>query len=385
MKLVTRALPSLLAFVLCGALSACVSPRRRLDISSLTPWGTRAANKVSLLTFNVENLFDLKDDPEKNDETFLPLALKNASPALQNKCRVQNDSSYRQSECLEYDWSRAAYNRKLSRITDVVAQVNEGWGPDILILQEVENREVLEDWRKIHLSRMGYHTISHAEGPDERGIDVAVISRLPLVKGPVLHPVDFSNVHGIDPKTIRPTRGILETHLQLPGGDRLAVFAVHFPSQGAPTELRKVAVETLLNVTRQMPPGTHVVTGGDFNITAREEWTQKYFRDLISRHFEVSHLVGCAKCAGTTYYKDNNSWSFFDVLLFSKDLAPGSGGWEVDRNSIRVVNSSVYQMSRFGTPARFDGGRGPVGVSDHWPMYAEIRLHPSREPAKDTQ
>ena len=37
------------------------------------------AEKVSVMTFNVENLFDNKDDPERVDETYI--ALKNKQTA----------------------------------------------------------------------------------------------------------------------------------------------------------------------------------------------------------------------------------------------------------------------------------------------------------------
>jgi hypothetical protein len=176
--------------------------------------------------------------------------------------------------------------------------------------------------------------------------------------------------------------------LRLPNGDPLVVLAVHFPSQGAKTEFRRVAVEKLLSVIKSFPAQTKILVGGDFNITAKEEWKHKYVENILGKEMTVSHLVGCHDCAGTIYYKRDKTWSFFDILLFSRSLTGGvasdavassrASSWRLDPKSIHIVNSSVYQVNRYGTPARFGTGKGPLGVSDHWPMYAEIKLMPPK-------
>lgn len=355
--------------LLCLFASACVSRAPR-PTASVDP------NRVTVLTYNVENLFDTEDDPEKNDDAFLPAGVK-STPVFENKCRTRNSGERNIDECLRKNWDSAYLERKLDRLTDVVEQVNGGAGPDILIVEEVESRAVLERWRNQHLKAMGYKTIVYVKGPDERGINPAILTRLPLSEPPRLHDIDYSAVE----ERPRPSRGILEAHLQLPDGDTLVVFAVHFPSQGAPTPFRKHAVETLMDIATTLPPGTNVLVGGDFNITAKEEHKEKYFSQKLAREFAVSHLVGCDTCAGTIYFPPDQTWSFFDVLLFSKSLASEYNPWQFRPESIRVVNSSVYQLSRFGTPARFGNGRGAVGVSDHWPLYAELhRVDPPTVP-----
>lgn len=343
-------------------LSACVS-RPPLKETDNTP-------RVRVMTFNVENLFDTEDDPEKNDESFLPVAKKD-NAIMQNRCRVQNSSAYRISECLNNNWTDALVKRKLSRLADVVAQVNNGLGPDILILQEIESLEILQKFRDEHLKEMGYSTLAYVKGPDERGINPAVLSRLPMIGEPKLHEIDFSTLE----KNPRPSRGILEAHLRLPNGDPLAVFAVHFPSQGAPTEFRKLAIQNLLDATGRVPAGYNVIVGGDFNITSKEDFKQRYFQNVLAKEFAVSHLVGCKTCAGTTFYNRDKTWSFFDVLLFSKSLTGPTSPWLLDADSIRIVNSSIYQVRFDGGPARFRSGGGATGVSDHWPMYAELILN----------
>lgn len=342
-------------------LSSCTSVPKATE--------TNAPLKVSAMTFNVENLFDVDDDPNTSDETFLPAMVK-ATDIMRNTCFTRNDNPRYREECLKKDWSVSILDRKFSRLTDVVAQVNNGSGPDILILQEIENRAVLELWRDGYLYKMHYQTISHVEGPDERGIDTAVLSRLPLLSPPMLHEINLASPANTNP---RPTRGILETHLRLPNGDRLVVFAVHFPSQGAPTELRKIAVEKLIELAAKVPAGSQVLMGGDFNITGKEDWKHKYYSKTL-KDFTVSHLVGCNDCVGTIYFPPEKTWSFFDVLMVPNAMTNGSSNWQLNKESIRLVNSSVYQTNRWGSPARFGNGKGSVGVSDHWPLYAEIVL-----------
>lgn len=335
------------------------------------------AAKVSIMTFNVENLFDDSDDENKNDETFLSPEEK-SRPVVINKCRTQNSGRY-MYECLEHDWSNKIIQRKLARIAAVVKQVNHGTGPDILILEEVENINILKRWRDNFLQSSNYQTVVLIEGPDERGIDTAVLSRLPQNGPAQLHLLDFTKAPDIKPEQIKQTRGILETRLELPNGDKLAVFAVHFPSQGAPTAFRREAMRELVRITSEVPKDTKVIVGGDFNITASEDWKHKYFREIAGEKFTPSHVIGCHSCPGSIYYPPDKTWSFFDVILFPKQLVNGEDAWQVDPDSIRLMNESVYQTNRFGTPARFGSGKASVGVSDHWPMYAEIKLRPSLE------
>lgn len=346
-------------------ISACQTPMKLR-----TP--DKATDKVTILTYNVENLFNQGDDVDKNDESFLPEE-KKSSAAMINRCHSQNDAKRYVEECLNKDWSNLAYNRKLRRLTDVIAQVGKGAGPDILILQEVENVAVLEDWRTRYLAPMGYGPAILEEGPDERGIDTAIMTRLPVVGKPKLHTLDYTD-SGIPVDDQKKTRGILEARLQMPNGQQMAVFAVHLPAQGAESIHRKVGLKTLLKLTDAVEAGTPVLVGGDFNITSKEDWKHKYFRDMVSPHLAVSHMIGCDGCAGTIYFPPDQTWSFFDVLLFSKDLTSATAPWQVDPKSIKIVNSSLYQRNRYGTPARFGKGYGNTGVSDHWPMYAEIVL-----------
>lgn len=343
----------------------CISPKKQDPVSMDNP------QVITIMTYNVENLFDTEDDIGKKDETYLPLAKK--TKKIQARCRADNSQDYRREECLKTDWSEQKLDKKMRRLADVIAQVKSGQGPDVLILQEVENKNVLEILRKKYLAHLGYKPAVLIEGSDERGIDVGVLSKLEAVNSS-LHKIKFVSNENLKSSDISETRGILDVTVRLPDGALMTVLGVHLPSQGNPTEMRKQALDFVLKIKNSLPADRLIVVGGDFNISFEEENKMKFFKNVLAENWGVSHLIGCRDCKGTYYYHRNTSWSFFDVILVSKNmLADGNAPWTVVPQSVRIENKSVYQKNRFGSPARFHDDSSE-GVSDHWPMALDIVL-----------
>lgn len=371
-----------------------------LTSCTLTPKPTKKVEvkdtEIFLMTYNVENLFDTKDDPGKNDEEFLPRSVK-SSVYYQNLCFTRSSERFR-NECLGKNWSETIFQRKVDRLVDVISRVNKGQGPDVLIVEEVENLNALTALAKA-MPQFNYQTVELIEGPDERGIDVGVISRLPK-KSSKLHVVDFEKIKYSlktkeelvkarssdqkaefelareDVKDVKGdyiTRGILEVELELPDGKSLFVLGAHLPSQRSSTGYRRVVLEKLAQIKKALPEEALVFAAGDFNISAGEEAKEKVFSEQIARDWAISHRIGCDTCTGTYYYHRKREWSFFDVFLFEKPMVTGKTQWQVDPGSIKVFNDSLYQVNRFGSPARFGKGMKGVGVSDHWPLLAKIK------------
>ena len=71
---------------------------------------------ISIMTFNVENLFDNMDDAGKKDETYLPKEMKTNQLHIE-KCHQVKVRRWRE-ECLFWDWSDDVVQQKLK----VVAQ-----------------------------------------------------------------------------------------------------------------------------------------------------------------------------------------------------------------------------------------------------------------------
>ena len=107
-------------------------------------------NKAIIGFYNVENLFDTINDPNKNDEQFLP------------------DGSYR--------WTSEKYLLKLDRISEVIAEMAKmNGGLAVLGVSEIENEQVLLDLVATERLRPLGLKVCHHESPDRRGVDVAFL------------------------------------------------------------------------------------------------------------------------------------------------------------------------------------------------------------------
>ena len=174
-----------LALITLFFFSGCAAIR---DEGAPTP-DPGAAVAVTIMTFNVENLFDNHDDIGKVDETYLPIGAKQNRDHM-DACNEIPVKRWR-DDCLKLDWSDATLDHKLKVVADSIRQVNDGSGADIIALQEVENIEILERLRNDYLEDLGYLTGILVEGSDRRGIHVAFLSRLPLAYPPILHPFEL--------------------------------------------------------------------------------------------------------------------------------------------------------------------------------------------------
>ncbi len=337
--------------------------------STVAPRGTSDAEatvQVTVMTFNVENLFDNVDDPGKDDKAYLPIDAKQDQSHI-DACNEISVPRWR-AECLELDWNEATLQHKLTVLADTIRQVNGGQGADIIALQEIENARILERLRTEYLGDLGYLPAVLIEGADLRGIDVAFLTRLPLAGAPVLHPLSLAAF----PDRERDTRGVLQADFLLPNGAPLTGFSVHFPAPFHPTAMRVAAYQHLNGLLQALPDDHHAFAAGDFNTTSREDAEQTMLDQYARPHWTLAHDVGCESCNGTQYYARDDSWSFLDMILF----AAGSGKNTTARiraESVRIANDNPAQVSRFDTPERFNAAERR-GVSDHWPMIVTIEV-----------
>lgn len=329
-------------------------------------------HRISILTYNVENLFDGEHDQGTDDFTYLPLARK-SDPLVQAGC-AKNFSHRRRKECTALDWNEATIRRKLERVAAVIRQ--NGNGPDIAVLVEVENAVILQRLRDQYLKKSDYKTAVLIDGFDPRGIDPAVLSRFPLWRKPQLHRLPLQALDRAGEHAARGTRGVLEVPILLPDGTKAIVLAVHLPSQANPTYLRAQAIDFLNRKAAEFPSDIVVVAAGDFNISRAEEQANSLFSTRLQPHWQISHFEGCAECKGTHHYR--REWSFLDAILVrrpSGSVQSATVTWRLDPRSPRVPHASEYQVNRYGTPARFEPRARQAdapGVSDHWPVYAEL-------------
>jgi hypothetical protein len=204
------------------------------------------------------------------------------------------------------------------------------------------------------------------EGQDQRGIDVAFLSRLPLAEPAKLHPLRFPE----HPEREKDTRGVLEATFELPGGALLTGFSVHVPAPFHPTEMRVTAYEHLAELRAQLPDENYVFAAGDFNTTSGEDSAQGMLERFVNPFWTAVHEL-CDECKGTHYYARDDVWSFLDMILWSPPRS-GNAVWKVDPGSVRIANRYPAQVTEDGTPARFRLEE-QTGVSDHWPMIMTLK------------
>ena len=313
-----------------------------------------ATEELSLMSYNVENLFDTEDDFLKDDKAFLPVT-KKKHVYHKGACNKIEVKKWR-DECLYLDWSEEAKTKKILNIAKVISSLNSD-GADIIAFQEIENINVLKDLFN-QLEPLGYIDFVLLEGRDYRGIDSAIISKFPI-KRSKLHFIKFSPGF-----PIKDTRPILEAQIDLLG-KTLRVYSVHFPAPFLNSVMRKDAFIHLENLVNSHDDPA--VAMGDFNVTSEEETELGTFKDQ-SKTWYVSHYQGCANCKGTYYYQPKDDWSFLDAILVSKGR-----GINFNTSSIDVLINDTNAYKDSFKPKGFDAV-SMEGVSDHFPVIAKVNF-----------
>ena len=340
------------------------APLFSIDLRSASPpAAARLDETVTIMTFNVQNLFDNVDAPDKDDKAYLPIEAKQNDAHIA-ECMEIEVKSWR-DECLDLDWSDAVLDHKLSVLANTIKQIDEGRGADIIAFQEVENAAILNRLRDEHLASSGYGPAILLEGADARGVDVAFLSRLPLIGAAILHQLTFENF----PERERDTRGVLQATFELPDGSLLTGFSVHFPAPYQPTEMRESAYQHLTSLRDALPDSHHAFAAGDFNTTSTEDRQKDMLERFVRPLWTVAH-DDCEGCPGTYYYGRDDTWSFLDMILFSEARGKKTT-WLIRADSVRIANRTEAQVTAPGIPLRYNAAR-QAGVSDHWPLVVTI-------------
>lgn len=312
--------------------------------------------------WNVENLFDSVNSPRRSE-----------------KLRRALGKSLR-------GWTTTLRDKKISQLLDVIEALNEGDGPDLLGLCEVENEFVvreLVDGLNARLPHRQYGVV-HADMSDKRGIDIAFVYETTKLES------DPTQVfqHSVMRRTA--TRDIVQVNfVTKPGRRTWAVFGNHWPSRsGGRLEsdgYRQIAGETLAYF-HQRAREVHgddlpVLAMGDFNdepfnsslrryaLAVRKK--QQVLRGRIPRLWNLMWpLMGNAE--GTFYFE--NQANLLDQFLANENLIGASAPIQIDPSTV-TIESSFPGLSdpdaAYPQPQRF-GGMGKTvnlnGYSDHYPI-----------------
>jgi len=321
--------------------------------------------EVLFCHWNVENLFDDKDDKRGTiDEEF--------------------DNPFAQNEKLR--------DLKYDRIASALLKMNNGVGPDIIVLCEVESvragdllRGVLNKKLKDAKAddKLQYGNLMMKNLAAGRHIAPCVITRLPVIP-------QLTKLHGAQLR-------ILESHVLVNGHD-LCILASHWTSQlkqkdgGDGDSGREKYAIKLYEAFREMNKKNNdvdVIVCGDFNDSPDADPIVKLLGALADKSKvkpsaddpPFLNLMGDKDPAkfGTLFY--NGKPLIYDHICASPGMLDGKG-WSVDPDSVSVptdglmrVGATKRQPWRFESPKR-EMKDSERGFSDHFPVLVRLKVGP---------
>ena len=298
----------------------------------------------SAVWWNVENLFDTRDDPHTNDDEFTP----------------QGDMH----------WTRRKLQAKLQGIAKTLAMADL---PDVVGLAEVENSYVLRELcQGTPLARAGYRYV-HRNSPDRRGIDCALLyrtDRFRVLKDSVVRVSD--SAEGFFTRDILVVEGVTAQ------GDTVSLVLNHWPSKrgGDEAEARRMAIadtlRRLMNELHAGHPQGAVIAMGDMNSTADEApmAVGMGFGDDSINADGIRNLTWRLPREWGSH-KFQGQWDYIDQVL----LLAGEGWMVGDLKLLRYDHLLTDEKNRAGMrPRRTNQGpRYEGGLSDHLPLRLRLR------------
>ena len=288
-----------------------------------------AQDSLTIISYNLENLFDCEHDTLKNDSSFLPDGM--------------------------HHWTYHRYHTKLDRIAQVIVNIS-GWESAALVgLCEVENARCLRDL--CYRLRCFHYKYVHYESPDERGVDVALLydsTKVNILTSRPL-PVILSGDQ---------TRDILYVEALIEKKDTLHTMVCHLPSMlggAAATEWKrqtaKRVIQHQIDSILAVQPNAQILVMGDMN--------GEPTNDL--QH--LTNLMLSTDRVGQGTHKYRGIWSCIDQFYVSHALTNKA------RASIFAPNWLLEEDPKYldTQPKRtYIGFRYHGGYSDHLPIVLRL-------------
>jgi len=313
---------------------------------------------ITLLEWNVENLFDCRHDTLKNDIEFLPTSIRH--------------------------WTYYRYRHKLDQIAKTIIAAGEWNPPTLVALCEVENDSVLVALTRYSaLAEQGYrYVMTHS--PDQRGINVALLyqrDHFKLIESKSIKIEPFNHY--------KPTRDILHVTGLVTLKDTLDIFIVHAPSRAGGVletqpyrmkcmEILKGHVDSVM-LNRQKP---NVIVTGDFNDFPDSPSIRKILQVKIpgpdNSDMTLYHLLAQkVKKDKTGTYKYKGEWNLLDHLIVNSNLIDPKNSiytneqmTEIIRLPFLMTDDTTYNGYR---PLRtYYGMKYEGGYSDHLPLRLKL-------------
>ncbi|MFH4966733.1 endonuclease [Gaetbulibacter sp. M240] len=309
-------------------------------------------NMQTIGFYNLENLFDLKNNPNTNDDDFLPMSSRR--------------------------WTPKRYNNKLRKLGFAIANIGRaetGKHPALVGLAEVENAKVLKDLLDSEYLATYSYDFVHFDSLDERGIDVALIYDTNIFD--ILHTETFGVLLTDEDGTPDFTRDILLVSGLL-DGEKIHLIINHWSSrregleQTAPKRMASAErVGYIISQIRNSDEDAKILVLGDFNDEPKSE-SIRYLVNNYQLYNPMENLRSFKR--GTVHFK--RQWFLFDQILVSTPFfKPSRTQFEFSKADIFDEDFLKLFKGPFkGSPFRtYVGAKYKGGYSDHFPVYTILK------------
>lgn len=311
--------------------------------------------------YNLENLFDTCHDAGKNDYEYLP------------------DGTNK--------WTGLKYSHKLKNMSKVLSEMGTDWLPNVgcaaIGVSEVENAKCLTDLCNQAPLKARNFKFVHIEGPDQRGVDCALVYNPSLFRVRSQELVPY--IYTLPKDAGRATRGFLVVNGVL-GGENLTIIVCHLPSRGAESFYREEGgrqVRELKERLQKQDPNLKIIIMGDMNDDPQDKsmavslGAKRKIKDVPKNGLYNPWWDVLASGKGTLQY--DGKWNLFDQIILSQNLLHQEGAsdygtlklrkHEIFRRDYLFQKEGKYKGNTLRTHA---GGVWLDGYSDHLPTVVYL-------------
>lgn len=266
----------------------------------------------------------------------------------------------------------------------VTAEAIRAANADIVALQEIENFDTLKRFRSLYLNKSGYKHAMLIDGNDPRQIDVAVLSRFPIVAARSYQHETVAGGQSLF------SRDCLVVDIAVAPRKTLTLFVNHLksmldkknPANGRRNTAarRRVQAERVVEIVRERfgtrPGDAPFVILGDLNDYMQTDDQGRPAIDALVAWDQVENVVDRLPEAErwTHFFARKKAYRQLDYLLPSKALAAASRGLPVIERRGLPKGATRVAARRFAGIEDAPPSKKDRAASDHCPLAFDLAL-----------